>query len=92
MLRDIGETHVRTATGSAIRLTMRENLCPAVCAACEYDVFQECSELKQGNWEIFGEGVTPRLCVLPQFDERKHPLPAPAFEAPHSNRNIKGKV
>jgi sulfate permease, SulP family len=92
LLREIGETHLRTATGSAIRLAMRENFCPAVCAACEYDVFTECPELKKSNWEIFGEGVSPRLCVLPRFDERKHPLPSPAFEAPHSNRNVKGKV
>jgi SulP family sulfate permease len=75
LLREIGETHLRTATGSAIRLAMRENFCPAICAACEYDVFQECSELKKGNWEVFGQGVRPRVCVLPQFDERKWPLP-----------------
>ncbi len=75
LLKEAGETHFRTATGSAIRLAMRENFCPAICAACEYDVFQECPELKKGNWEIFGQGVRPRVCVLPQFDERKWPLP-----------------
>jgi SulP family sulfate permease len=75
LLKEVGETHLRTATGSAIRLGMRENFCPAICAACEYDVFQECPELKKGNWEIFGQGVRPRVCVLPQFDERKWSLP-----------------
>jgi len=75
LLKEVGETHLRTATGSAIRVAMRENFCPAICAACKYDVFQECPELKKGNWGIFGEGVQPRLCILPQFDERIWPLP-----------------
>jgi hypothetical protein len=35
-------------------------------------VFQECPELKQGNWEIFGRGVQPRVCVLPQFVKRQY--------------------
>ena len=51
---------------------MRESFCPAVCAACEVVVFQECPELKQGNWEIFGQGVQPRVCVLPQFVKRQY--------------------
>jgi SulP family sulfate permease len=82
LLKEVGETHLRTATGSAIRLAMRENFCPAICAACEYDVFQECPELKKGNWEIFGEGVRPRVCVLPQFDVRKWPLPVTGRSVP----------
>jgi hypothetical protein len=41
---------------------MRESFCPAICAACEYVVFVECPELKQGNWEVLGEGVRPRKC------------------------------
>ena len=92
LLREVGETHLRTSTGSAIRLAMRENFCPAVCAACEYAVFQECPELKKGNWEIFGKGVSPRLCVLPQFDERKWPLPTPAAGAKKPDQNNKGRV
>jgi hypothetical protein len=35
-----------------------------ICAACEESVFEECPELKKGNWEIFGEGVRPRICLL----------------------------
>lgn len=72
MLKEIGETHIRTTTGAAIRQAMRESFCPAVCAACEVVVFQECPELKQGNWEIFGQGVQPRVCVLPQFVKHKY--------------------
>ena len=71
MLKEIGETHIRTTTGAAIRQAMRESFCPAVCAACEVAVFQECPELKQGNWEIFGRGVQPRVCVLPQVAKRQ---------------------
>jgi SulP family sulfate permease len=92
LLKEVGETHLRTATGSAIRLAMRENFCPAICAACEYDVFQECPELKKGNWEIFGEGVRPRVCVLPQYDERKWPLSEGQSRAKQSQKDVKGKV
>jgi len=92
LLREIGETHLRTATGAAIRLAMRENFCPAICAACQYDVFQECPELKKGNWEIFGQGVQPRLCVLPQFDERKWPLPNRTIGTQHPKQDVKGSV
>jgi SulP family sulfate permease len=62
LLREVGETNFRTSTGSAIRQAMRESFCPAICATCEYVVFVECSELKQGNWEVLGEGVRPRKC------------------------------
>jgi len=62
LLREVGETHFRTTTGSAIRQAMRESFCPAICAACEYMVFVECPELKRGNWEVLGEGVRPRKC------------------------------
>jgi len=62
LLREVGESHFRTATGSAIRQAMRESFCPSICATCEYMVFVECPELKQGNWEILGEGVRPRSC------------------------------
>ena len=62
LLREVGETHFRTTTGSAIRQAMRESFCPAICATCEYVVFVECPELKQGNWEVLGEGVRPRKC------------------------------
>ena len=92
LLREVGETHLRTATGSAIRLAMRENFCPAVCAACEYYVFQECQELKKGNWEIFGQGVRPRVCVLPQFDERKWPPSNGQSRPEHPNKQLKGRI
>ena len=62
LLREVGESHFRTTTGSAIRQAMRESFCPAICATCEYIVFEECPELKQGNWEVLGEGVRPRKC------------------------------
>jgi sulfate permease, SulP family len=65
-LREIGENNVRTATGSAIRQAMRETFWPDICAACPYLIFRECAELKKGNWEIFGKGVQPRSCPLPQ--------------------------
>lgn len=61
-LKDVGESHVHTATGAAIRQAMRESFCAHVCAACPVNVFQECPELKQGNWEIFGAGLKPRDC------------------------------
>ena len=67
-LKEIGETRIRRTTGSAIRQAMKENFCPAICAACEHAVFVECPELKKGNWEIFGKGVHPRICVLPERD------------------------
>ena len=63
-LVEIGEAHIRTTTGAAIRQAMRETFCPAVCAACEIMVFQECPELKKGNWEIFGPNVQPRVCEI----------------------------
>ncbi|MCG6916634.1 MAG: SulP family inorganic anion transporter [Deltaproteobacteria bacterium] len=66
LLREVGESHFRSATGSAIRQAMRESFCPAVCATCEYIIFVECAELKRGNWEIFGEGVLPRQCKTPR--------------------------
>jgi SulP family sulfate permease len=63
-LSEIGESHIRTSTGTAIRQAMRETFCPTVCAACEVTIFQECPELKKGNWEIFGPKVQPRVCIL----------------------------
>jgi SulP family sulfate permease len=69
-LKEVGEPQVRMSTRGAIRQAMRENFCPAICATCELVVFVECPELKQGNWEIFGKDVRPRLCVLPQVEEK----------------------
>jgi SulP family sulfate permease len=66
LLREVGESHFRTATGAAIRQAMRESFCPSICATCEYMVFVECPELKQGNWEILGEGIRPRQCRAPR--------------------------
>ncbi len=65
-LKDIGETHIRSTTRAAIRQAMRESFCPVICAACDYIIFEECPDLKRGDWEIFGEGIKPRLCNLPQ--------------------------
>ena len=77
-LKEIGETHIRSTTRGAIRQAMRESFCPAICAACDYVIFEECPDLKRGDWEIFGEGVQPRVCYLPQQvvpvgDSGKHP-------------------
>jgi SulP family sulfate permease len=73
LLTDVGEVHIRSSTRNAVRQAMRENFCPAVCAACPVVVFRECTELKKGNWGIFGPGVMPRLCVLPRGKgARKH--------------------
>jgi SulP family sulfate permease len=63
-LKEIGETHIRSTTRAAIRQAMRESFCPVTCAACDYVIFKECPDLKRGNWEIFGEGVQPRVCQL----------------------------
>jgi len=30
-------------------------------------VFSECPDLKEGNWEIFGQGTQPRVCRLPDM-------------------------
>ncbi len=65
LLREVGETHFRGTTGSAIRQAMRESFCPFVCAQCEYEVFVECRELKQGNWEVLGKGQQPRCGLKP---------------------------
>ena len=69
-LRELGERHLRDTTGSAVRSAMRETFCPAVCAACDRVIFQECPELKKGRWEILGKGVKAGTCALP--------LPPPA--------------
>ena len=44
MLREIGETHIRTTTGAAIRQAMRESFCPTVCAACRSSRVNRASE------------------------------------------------
>jgi len=62
LLKEIGETHFRVTTGSAIRQAMWESFCPAICAACAVIVFNECPELKKGNWDIFGKpGRSPKI-------------------------------
>lgn len=66
LLRDAGDTHIHTSSGRAIRQAMRENFCPAVCAACPVFIFEECPALKAGDWSIFGAGVQPRICMLPR--------------------------
>ena len=64
LLRQVGESHVKTTTRDAIRQAMVETFCPSICALCEFTIFGECPELKKGNWEIFGEGVKPRSCAI----------------------------
>lgn len=90
LLTEIGAAHVRSTTGTAIRQAMRENFCPAVCAACAFDVFVECPELKQGNWEIFGQGTQPRVCVLPSMPappgQQGGTANAPDADTENSNR------
>lgn len=65
LLKEMGISHIHTTTYKAVRQAMRESFCPVVCAVCDMMVFNECPELKQGNWEIFGQGIKPRLCRLP---------------------------
>ncbi|MBI5583398.1 MAG: SulP family inorganic anion transporter [Deltaproteobacteria bacterium] len=64
-LRELGETHLRDTTGSAIRQAMRETFFPEDCSACELNIFQECPDLKKGRWETLGKGVKARTCALP---------------------------
>jgi sulfate permease, SulP family len=64
LLKDIGQNHIHKTTYRAIRQAMRNYFCPVICAGCKAAVFSECPELKQGNWEIFGQGVEPTMCVL----------------------------
>lgn len=59
LLKDVDASHIRNTTGLAIRKAMRDYFDPQVCAACPVFIFQECTELKRANWEIFGEGVQP---------------------------------
>ena len=73
-LQEVGESHLLTTTGAAIRQAMREGFCPAICAACGYAVFEECPELKQGNWEVLGEGVRPRLCEISRKEQEDQNL------------------
>jgi len=70
--KDIGHTHIHSSTRAAIRQAMRESFCPVICAACEVVVFRECPDLKEGNWEIFGSGVTARACRLPRSEEKSN--------------------
>ncbi len=64
LLRDIGHANIHATTYNAIRQAMRDKFCPVICAGCIAAVFTECRELKQGNWEIFGDGVQPTLCLM----------------------------
>jgi SulP family sulfate permease len=72
ILKDIGHSRVRRSTSAAIRQAMRESFCPVICVACEAVVFRECPDLKAGNWEIFGSGVSARECRLPQSEEKSN--------------------
>jgi len=68
----IGHSHIRRTTRTAIRQAMRESFCPVICVACEAVVFRECPDLKAGNWEIFGSGVSARECRLPPSEEKSN--------------------
>jgi SulP family sulfate permease len=70
LLLEVGDTHIRSRTGSAIRQAMRESFCPLICAACEFGVFHECPELKRGNWETLGKGVRPR-CARERIEDTR---------------------
>jgi SulP family sulfate permease len=70
--KDIGHSHIRRTTRAAIRQAMRESFCPVICVACEAIVFRECPDLKAGNWEIFGSGISARECRLPQSEEKSN--------------------
>ena len=72
ILKDIGHTHIHSTTRAAIRQAMRESFCPVICAACEAAVFRECPDLKAGNWEIFGSGLSARECRRPQSEEKSN--------------------
>ena len=72
MLKDIGHTHVHRTTKAVIRQAMCESFCPVICAACETAIFRECPDLKAGNWEIFGSGVSARQDRLLQSEEASH--------------------
>ncbi len=64
LIKELGETHLRSNTGSAIRQAMIDTYCPAACKMCDMHVFNECAELKEGNWAIFGPGVRPNFCSI----------------------------
>ncbi|MCU0579040.1 MAG: SulP family inorganic anion transporter [Desulfobacterota bacterium] len=64
-LAGVNQRVFEDTTGSAIRYAMRETFYPTVCAVCERTIFQECPQLKTGNWEILGPGVRARTGALP---------------------------
>jgi len=73
--KDIGYTRIRKTTNAAIRQAMRESFCQEICDTCEAAIFKECPDLKAGNWEIFGSGVTPPDCEPPQPEETSDAKP-----------------
>ncbi len=90
LLKDVDSTHIRTSTGAAIRKAMRDNFDFRICAACPVSIFKECTDLKRGNWEIFGQGVQPpRFGIddeLPSESDRLEPA-----ETAVAARSEKGK-
>jgi SulP family sulfate permease len=85
LLREIGESHLSGSTRSAIRQAMRACFCPFICAACDVGVFQECPELKRGNWEILGLGVQPR-CPVNRVNPDRAVIDPPRPPAPEARR------
>jgi SulP family sulfate permease len=73
--KEIGYPRIRKTTSAAIRQAMRESFCPEICISCKAAVFKECPNLKAGNWEIFGSGVTPPDCGFLQQEESSDAKP-----------------
>ncbi|MFZ0240014.1 MAG: SulP family inorganic anion transporter [Desulfobacterales bacterium] len=92
MLKDIGETHIRTTTGSAIRQAMRESFYPQICATCKLVIFSECPDLKTGNWEIFGPGVRDRTGDPPQFVKGQNTIGIRSPDTAAAARTARGKA
>lgn len=93
-MKEVDATHIRTNTGTAIRRAMRDYFYASACAACPVVVFQECGELKRGNWEIFGTGVQPRAHSSEAPEETSLSQGATGLKMPESSpiaRSAKGK-
>jgi sulfate permease, SulP family len=90
-LNEVGVTHIHTSTGAAIRKAMRDFFYPDICAACPVSVFQECPELKRGNWEIFGQGVQPPKRSVEENPGSKTIDASENIPPTESTRNEKGE-
>ena len=91
LLNEVGVTHIRTTTSTAIRTAMRDYFYPDICAACPVSVFRECPQLKRGNWEIFGQGVQPPMRSLEEFPDSKTIDTSENIAPAAGTRNKKGE-